>query len=73
VRLAESNWEATRANEAADDESLIVEGENAETEPWWQSDVRVPTWFLAAAGVGCALAVVLAVFLGWALARWSAG
>jgi serine/threonine protein kinase len=73
VRLAESNWEATRADEAADDESLIVEGEDAGTEPWWQSDVRVPTWFLAAAGVGCALAVVLAVFLGWALARWSDG
>ncbi|HVK18082.1 MAG TPA: serine/threonine-protein kinase [Fimbriiglobus sp.] len=74
VRLAESNWEATRDDAPADDESRIVDdGETADAEPWWQTDVRVPTWFLVAAAVGGALALVLAVFLGWALARWSAG
>jgi serine/threonine protein kinase len=73
VRLAESNWEATQADDAADDESLILEDEAVAAEPWWQSDVRVPAWFLAAAGVGCVLALMLAIFLGWALARWSAG
>ena len=55
VRLAESNWEATRDDAAADDESLPVDDEAvAEAALWWQADVRVPTWFLAAAGVGCA-------------------
>jgi serine/threonine protein kinase len=72
VRLAESNWEAIREDEAVDGESLIVD-DDAGAEPWWRSDVRVPTWFLAAAGVGCALAILLAIFLGWALARWSGG
>ncbi|HET6572923.1 MAG TPA: serine/threonine-protein kinase [Fimbriiglobus sp.] len=63
VRLAEASWKA-----AGEDESRTAE----EVGPWWQTDVRVPTWFLVAAGVGCVLAVVLAVLLGWALARWSA-
>jgi serine/threonine protein kinase len=69
VRLAEASWKATRGEGAANDESRIAE----DAGPWWQADVRVPTWFLVAAGVGCILAVVLAVFLGWALARYSAG
>lgn len=74
VRLAESNWEATRDDSAADDESLTVTDDAGEkAEPWWHSDVRVPRWFLAAAGIGCVLALAAAVFLGWALARWSAG
>ena len=69
VRLAEVSWKASRNDGAADDESRIA----GDAGPWWQSDVRVPTWFLVAAGVGCVLAVVLAVFLGWALARYSVG
>ena len=74
VRLAESNWEAIRDDGAAADESSIVDDEtDGKAVPWWQSDVRVPTWFLAAAGLGCVLALAAAVFLGWALARWSAG
>jgi serine/threonine protein kinase len=72
VRLAEASWEASRGDGKANDESQIVD-EDQEPGPWWQSDVRVPTWFLVAAGVGCALAVVLAVFLGWALALYTAG
>jgi serine/threonine protein kinase len=69
VRLAEANWKSSRDDGTADDGSRIAE----DAGPWWQADVRVPTWFLVAAVVGCALAVVLAVFLGWALARYSAG
>lgn len=72
VRLAEAGWEASQGDGKSSDESLIVD-EDAEPEPWWQADVRVPTWFLVAAGAGCVLAVVLAVILGWALARYTAG
>ncbi len=74
VRLAEASWEAAQDTIApTGDESLeIIGGEQREAESWWQSDVRVPTWFLAAAGVGFFLSLLVAALFGWVLAR-SAG
>jgi serine/threonine-protein kinase len=79
VKVVETRWLAARAvgrERSAASDSLITEmiGSSvsvAEIDD--QSEVRLPTWVVAASAVGFGFGLVAAVAAGWVVGRWSVG